>query len=56
MKIKIITERMPWIGGQPRALNAEIEADAAEAQSLIDNGFAVSLEKPKSVRKSNADV
>ena len=56
MKIKIITERLPWIGGKPRALNEEIDANADDAKALIDSGFAVSLEKPKSVRKSNADV
>lgn len=40
MKIKVISNRRPWIDGQPREMGWEGEVDAADAQAMIDNGLA----------------
>lgn len=46
MKIRITTDRMPWINDQPHPLGAEVVGDDAEAQLLIDEGFAEVIPEP----------
>jgi hypothetical protein len=57
MQIKILTERQPWIGGEPRAEGDVVEADAEVAKWLIGEGWAeaVEAEKPKRAAR-NADA
>lgn len=46
MKIKITTERMPWINDKPHIIDEELEGIDEECQLLIDNGFAVQIVEP----------
>lgn len=47
MKIKITTDRMPWVNGAPQVAGAEVEAEEADAAALIAAGFAEAVEAPK---------
>ena len=49
MKIKITTDRMPWANGKPQHEGAELDVADAEADALIERGFAVAVKvaKPK---------
>lgn len=51
MKIKITTDRMPWLNGQPQPIGAEIDVSDADAEGMIKMGFAeaVKAAKPKKV-------
>jgi len=40
MKVKIITDRQPWVHGEKQANGAEVEVSKDEADMLIANGFA----------------
>lgn len=51
MKIKITTDRMPWVNGEPQPLGAEIDAPDESAKSLIEAGFAEAVEAPKPAKK-----
>lgn len=51
MKIKITTDRKPWVNDAPQAIGAEIECADADAQILIANGFAEAVAKPARVAK-----
>jgi hypothetical protein len=39
-KIKITTDRRPWVGGKPQANGATLDVDEATADTLAANGFA----------------
>lgn len=47
MKIKITTDRQPWVNGQPHDCDAEVEVSAEDGAALIDAGFAVAIAAPK---------
>ena len=56
MKIKVISNRRPWIDGKPRELGWEGEVDAADAQAMIDNGLAEKkMGRPSFSKKDAAD-
>jgi hypothetical protein len=39
-KIKITTERRPWIDGKPQAAGAMLDVDADTADMMVERGFA----------------
>ena len=39
-KIKITTERRPWVHGKPQVNGATLDVDEATAYTLAANGFA----------------
>jgi len=39
-KIKITTDRRPWIDGTPQANGAMLDVEDATADTLVANGFA----------------
>lgn len=43
MKIKITTDRQPWVNGVPHDRDAEVDVSDADAEILIAAGFAVAL-------------
>ncbi|MEY4863751.1 MAG: hypothetical protein RLZ51_1846 [Pseudomonadota bacterium] len=53
IKLKILTDRMPWIGDKPRAAGEIVEAPDDSADWLLDQGWAreVKDEKPKKVAR-----
>ena len=56
MKIKVISDRRPWIDGKPREVGYECELDAADAQAMIDNGLAEKkMGRPTVGKKGAAD-
>lgn len=56
MKIKITTERQPWIGGKPQPLGAELEVAEDNGKQLVELGFAEIVEAPKPVRRGKVDA
>lgn len=50
MKIKITTDRKPWVNNAPQVIGTEIECDDADARALIDNGFAEAIAKQAPAR------
>ena len=50
MKIKITTDRKPWVNNAPQDIGAEIECDDADARALIDYGFAEPIAKQSAAR------
>lgn len=42
-KIKITTDRRPWVDGKPQANGAMLDVDDATADVLVANGFAEKL-------------
>lgn len=50
MKIKVTTDRKPWLNDRPLDQGSEIEATEAEAKILIDAGFAEIVEPAKAKR------
>lgn len=56
MKIKVISDRGPWIDGKPREMGWEGEVDAADAQAMIDNGLAEKkMGRPSFGKKDKSD-
>lgn len=45
MKIKITTDRLPWVNDKPQPMGEVVEADAATAKTLIDLGYAEAVKK-----------
>lgn len=39
-KVKITTDRQPWVNDAPQALGAVIETDKETADTLLEKGFA----------------
>lgn len=54
MKIKVITDRMPWIDNAPRHDGDVVDADGDVAKALIDAGFAVAVDTPRGKVKREA--
>lgn len=52
MKIKLITDRGVWIGGQPRGIGYEADLDKAIAQSIIKKGFAEEVKPVRAAKKA----
>lgn len=50
-KVKITTDRQPWVDDKPQPEGAEVEVSAAVAASLIEQGFAVAVEVKKAAPK-----
>ena len=46
MKIKITTDRKPWVNDAPQVIGAEVDCSDADAKALIDNGFAEAVARP----------
>lgn len=55
MKIKITTDRQPWLNDRPQAMGAEIEVSDADAAALVKLGFAEIIDAPKPVRRRKGD-
>lgn len=56
MKIKVISNRRPWIDGKPREIGYECELDAETAQAMIDNGLAEKkMGCPAAAKKDDTD-
>lgn len=55
MKIKITTDRKPWLNNEPQAMGAEIDVCDATAAALVKLGFAEIIEAPKPVRRRKDD-
>lgn len=47
MKIKITTDRQPWVNNEPQPLGAELDVSQEQAESLVKQGFAEMLAAPK---------
>jgi hypothetical protein len=45
-KIKITTDRQPWLDGQPQEIGAICDASDDEASVLVSAGFAELLDEP----------
>jgi hypothetical protein len=54
MKIKITTDRQPWVNGQPHDIDAEVETSDEDGQLLIAAGFAVAVDAPRRRARSEA--
>lgn len=50
MKIKITTDRKPWVNDAPQDMGSEVECSDADAKALIDNAFAEAVAKPAPAR------
>lgn len=42
-KIKITTDRRPWVDGKPQVNGAILDVDDATADAMVANGFAEKL-------------
>lgn len=47
MKIKITTNRQPWVNNEPQPMGAEIDVAPEQADSLVKQGFAEVIAAPK---------
>lgn len=52
MKIRITSDRQPWVNEQPHDRDAEVEVSDADGQLLIDAGFAVAIDAPKKTTRA----
>lgn len=52
-KIKITTDRRPWVDGKPQVNGATLDVDDATADTMVANGFA---EKVRGAPKKKADL
>lgn len=55
MKIRITTDRAPWVDGRPQQMNAEIDVSDADGKTLLDLGFAEEI-KPAAKTKVKTNV
>ena len=57
MKVKILTERKPWINDQPREIGEVVDAPDDVAKWLLGEGWAeaVEAEKPKRAARNAED-
>jgi hypothetical protein len=57
MKIKITTDRRPFIDEEQLEKGAEVEVSDEEAKVFIENGFAVEVtDKPKRARNKKGQL
>lgn len=52
-KIKITTDRRPWVDRKPQPMGATLDVDDATADALVENGFA---EKVRGAPKKKASL
>jgi hypothetical protein len=52
-KIKITTDRRPWVDGKPQSSGAVMDVDDATADAMVAKGFA---EKVRGAPKKKADL
>lgn len=59
MKIKITTDRQPFLDDEPKNMGDIVEVSAEDAATFIENGFAekvTSNEEPKRARNSKGQL
>tara|TARA_R100001440_G_scaffold74507_1_gene100088 strand:+ start:635 stop:877 length:243 start_codon:yes stop_codon:yes gene_type:complete len=59
MKIKITTDRQPFLDDEPKNMGDVVEVSAEEAVIFIENGFAEEVKttsKPKRARNANGTL
>ena len=59
MKIKITTDRQPFLNNEPKNMGDIVEVSAEEAATFIENGFAEEVktaDKPKRARNSDGTL
>lgn len=59
MKIKITTDRQPFLNDEPKNMGDIVEVSAEEAATFIENGFAEEVEtadKPKRARNDKGQL
>lgn len=59
MKIKITTDRHPFLDDEPRNMGDIVEVSAEEAETFIANGFAEEVktaDKPKRARNEKGQL
>ena len=57
MKIKIVSDRQPFVDGKKAMLDEEFDVTDAEARAMIENGLAIRAEeKPKRARNSKGQL
>ena len=58
MKIKITSDRNPWVNGSPCDKGVEIDVDDAEGKILLEAGMALEIgaSKPKRARNAKGQV
>ena len=59
MKIKITTDRQPFLNDEPRNMGDIVEVSAEEAATFIENGFAEEVktaDKPKRARNEKGQL
>ena len=58
MKIKITTDRQPFLNNEPKDMGDIVEVSAEEAATFIENGFAEvkTTDKPKRARNDKGQL
>ena len=57
MKIKIVSDRQPFVDGKKAMLDEEFDVTDAEGKAMIANGLAIRAEeKPKRARNSKGQL
>jgi len=59
MKIKITTDRQPFLNDEPQNMGDIVEVSAEEAATFIENGFAEEVktaDKPKRARNEKGQL
>ena len=59
MKIKITTDRQPFLNDEPKNMGDIVEVSAEEAATFIENGFAEEVKtttKPKRARNEKGQL
>ena len=58
MKIKITSDRNPWVAGSPCAKGQEIEVDDADGKILVEAGMALEIKSspPKRARTAKGKL
>ena len=54
MKIKITSDRQPWVNNKPHDMGAEVETSDADGQLMIAAGFAVAIDEPRRKARTEA--
>jgi len=59
MKIKITTDRQPFLNNEPKNMGDVVEVSAEDAATFIENGFAEEVKttsKPKRARNNKGQL
>ena len=51
MKLKIITDRGPFVDGRKAAMDEVVEVPEDAGKAMIENGFAQRIDEPKPAAK-----